>query len=194
MEAFYDSGGVFWTAVVLCWISWLVFRWRVVQLGRGSHRDGGVRLPPGRGHDSVAVMALLRQRFVAGDITAEEYERLYEALLRKPLPTETRSIGASHTPREHPTVPRTGGTPHATRRAAGLALRGIAACAVVILAWTLAALNANPQGWENFRTAIPTMLVLIVGSVAGLLALDDRETRSGQPETDRRSALDNIGK
>ncbi len=91
--------GYFWLALSICWLSTLIFLWSVIRLYHNPRSSPGPDAPPHRpqvAHDRQVRTPeeLLRRHFVAGEITAEEYERLLDILLR----TTPSAIKGSDTP------------------------------------------------------------------------------------------------
>ncbi len=86
-------------AFTICWLSTLIFLWSVIRLYHNPRSKPGPDAPTHRpqvAHDRQARTPeeLLRRHFVAGEITAEEYERLLDILLR----TTPSAIKGSNTP------------------------------------------------------------------------------------------------
>ena len=86
----------------VCWLSGLVFAWQVLKLRHGAPRralrDAGQPPAPGLRSARLSAEELLRQRFVVGEISVEEYERLLEVLLRHPLPAPPAASPVARVP------------------------------------------------------------------------------------------------
>ncbi len=96
----------FWLATVITWISGLVFGCRVISpplghpLAPRQAREQVRQYVPGHGYPTAE--EILRQRFVTGEISTEEYERLLEVLLKHPL--STPPLGVQPRPRQTPLI------------------------------------------------------------------------------------------
>ncbi len=96
----------FWLATVITWISGLVFGCRVISprlghpLAPRQAREQARQYVPGHGYPTAE--EILRHRFVTGEISTEEYERLLEVLFKHPL--STPPLGAQPRPRQTPPI------------------------------------------------------------------------------------------
>ena len=156
--------GYFWLALSICWLSTLIFLWSVIRLYHNPRSKPRLDAPPHRpqvAHDRQVRTpeGLLRQHFVAGEITAEEYERLLDILLRiTPPPTK-----GSNTPIiAGPAVPRV--SPYRGRgidRRAALILLATCTIGTVLLATSMErsgpvrVRDSSPMGGEAWTTEVP---------------------------------------
>ncbi len=101
----------FWLALTICWLSTLIFAWSVIRLHHNPRPKPRLHTPPDppqamHNRQIQTPEELLRGQFVAGEITAEEYERLLDILLRTTQPTikssNTAITGRADTPRIAP--------------------------------------------------------------------------------------------
>jgi hypothetical protein len=172
-------------AVIVCWLSALLFVWRVIRLHHGvglqSQRESPQLPRDTDARAGAAVEDLLRQRFVEGEISTEEYERLLEVLMRnRPLP----DMGAMTTPLAHtgPSGVKSAREPEALviLRACTFLLRLAGVASALLLWWIEAALSSNPDGWGELRNSLPILLPTLVLLVFASLASLRRSIGSGE--------------
>ncbi len=157
--------------VTICWLSTLIFASWVIKSRRRLTAQSGQeqRQLPTQDQSAVTAEEILRQRFVTGEITTEEYEQLLEVLLRHPL-----------SPSQHVRLPETPLYPRLRERTnrerrvievyrSGVFVQSIIfGAAALVLGWMAVLVAQTVDVFGSFEAYPRLSLVLIIGSSLAL--------------------------